>query len=277
MSLCSANSFHFQNPGASSGITVLNAVMADFSYGKHAHEELAIGVTNAGVQDFSCNGRYFSSLPGDIILFNPEDVHNGSPGGGDVLKYTMLYFDTDKFYPLVGCASNGVMTKWRIPQTHFRDAVLRSMLLDISQHAGSLAISALEQEHELYALAVHIAKILGRFHPDGWTNKKDALLLRVRDYIHNNFAEDISIDELSHVANISKYHLIRLFRSQFGLSPHQYILNHRINKVREALKNGVSATDVAHEFGFFDSSHLNRHFKRAYGVTPKQYQLQVQR
>ncbi|WP_051689861.1 AraC family transcriptional regulator [Pelobacter seleniigenes] len=277
MSLSSANSFHFQNPGSSSGITVLNAVMADFSYGKHAHEELAIGVTTAGVQEFSCKGRYFSSLPGDIILFNPEDVHNGSPGGGDVLKYTMLYFDPGKLYPLVGCASNELMTKCRIPQTHFRDAALRSTLLGLSRHAGQLANSPLEQEHELYAVAVHIAKMLGRFHPDGWTNKKDALLLRVRDYIHANIEADISIDELSHVTTMSKYHLIRLFRSQFGLTPHQYILNHRINKVREALKNGVSATSVAHEFGFFDSSHLNRHFKRAYGITPKQYQLQVQR
>ena len=251
--------------------------MADFSYGKHAHEELAIGVTTAGVQEFFCNGRHFRSFPGDIILFNPDDVHNGNPGGGNILKYTMLYFDPDKLSPLVGCASNDMLTKCRIPQTHFRDSALRSMLLAISQHAGEPASSALEQEHELYAVAVQMAKILGRFQPDGWINKKDAFLLTVRDYIHDNIEEDISIDELSHVANMSKYHLIRLFRSQFGLPPHQYILNHRINKAREALKNGVSATDVAHEFGFFDSSHLNRHFKRAYGVTPKQYQLQVQR
>lgn len=276
MSLNLSNSFHFLHAGRSSGITVLNAVMSDFSYGKHAHEELAIGVTIEGVQEFSCNGRAFRSFPGDIILFNPDEVHNGNPGAGNVLKYTMLYFDPDKLYPLVECASNKLMTECRIPKTHFEDPVLRSMLLEITCRASESASSSLEQEHQLYAIAAQISKILGRFQPDGWTNRKDAILMTVRDYIHDNIEEDISIDDLSYVANVSKYHLIRLFRRQFGLTPHQFILNHRINKVREMLKNGMSATHVAHEFGFFDTSHLNRHFKRAYGVTPTQYQAQVQ-
>ena len=276
MSLNLPNSFHFQNAGRSSGITILDAVMSDFSYGKHAHEELAIGVTTEGVQEFFCNGRIFKSFPGDIILFNPDEVHNGNPGAGNILKYTMLYFDPDKVYPLIECASNEVMTEYRIPKTHFKDPALRSTLLDITHHASELASSPLEQEHELYAVAMQISKMLGRFHPAGWTNRKDTLLLTVRDYIHDNIEDDISIDDLSHVANVSKYHLIRLFRRQFGLTPHKYILNHRINRVREALKHGMTATCVAHEFGFFDTSHLNRHFKRAYGVTPGQYQAQVQ-
>lgn len=250
--------------------------MADFSYGKHAHEELAIGVTTEGVQEFTCNGRTFRSFPGDVILFNPDDVHNGNPGIGTVLKYSMLYFDPDKLYPLVECASNQVMKDCRIPETHFKDPVLRAMLLETTRRASEMASSSLDKEHGLYAIAEQISKILGRFQPDGWTNRKDALLLTVRDYIHDNIEEDISIDDLSYVANVSKYHLIRIFRRQFGMTPHKYILNHRINKVREALKKGMSATHVAHEFGFFDTSHLNRHFKRVYGVTPPQYQAQVQ-
>lgn len=277
MSLSLSNSFHFLNAQPSSGITVLNAVMSDFSYGKHAHEELAIGVTTEGIQEFSCNGRTFRSFPGDIILFNPDEAHNGNPGSSNVLKYTMLYFDPDKLYPLIECASNETITECQIPKTHFKDSVLQSMLLEIAHRAGEFESSSLEQEHELYSIATHISQILGKFRPDGWTNRKDALLMSVRDYIHDNIEENISIEDLSHVANLSKYHLIRIFRSQFGLTPHKYILNHRINKVREALKKGLSATRVAHEFSFFDSSHLNRHFKRAYGVTPKQYQSQVQR
>jgi AraC-like DNA-binding protein len=276
MALNLSNSFHFLKAGRSSGITVLNAVMSDFSYGKHAHEELAIGVTTEGVQEFFCKGRTFRSFPGDVILFNPDEVHNGNPGAGNVLKYTMLYFDPAKLYPLVECASDKVMTDFRIPETHFRNSALRSILLEITCHAREMASSSLEQEHELYAVAAQISKILGRFQSDGWTNRKDVLLMTVRDYIHDNIEEDISIDDLSYMANVSKYHLIRIFRRQFGLTPHKYILNHRINKVREMLQNGMSATHVAHEFGFFDTSHLNRHFKRAYGVTPTQYQAQVQ-
>lgn len=277
MSLSLSNSFHFMDAGRSAGITVLNAVMSDFSYGKHAHEELAIGVTTEGVQEFFCGGRTFRSFLGDIILFNPGEVHNGNPGTGNVLKYTMLYFDPEKLYPLVGCASHETMMECRIPETHFEDPVFRSMLLDVADHFNELAGNPLEQDHRLYELAAQISKILGRFQPDRWTHRKDVLLMTVRDYIHDNIEEEITIDDLSCVANVSKYHLIRLFRRQFGLTPHKYILNHRINRVREELNHGLSATHVAHEFGFFDTSHLNRHFKRAYGVTPKQYQTQMQR
>ena len=272
-----SNRFNFQKAGHSSGITVLNAVMSDFSYGKHAHEELAIGVTTEGVQEFFCDGQTYRSYPGDIILFNPDEVHTGNPGTGAVLKYTMLYLDPDKLYPLIECASDKAIEDFRIPRTHFKDPALRSMLLEIScRSRESASFSTLEQEHALYALATQISKILGSFQLNGWTNRKDAFLMVVRDYIHDHIEDDITIDDLSHVANISKYHLIRIFRRQFGLTPHKYIMNHRINKVRNALKSGVSATQVAHEFGFFDTSHLNRHFKQAYGVTPKQYQAQIQ-
>ena len=272
-----SNHFHFRKAGHSSGITVLDAVLSDFSYSRHAHEELSIGVTTGGVQEFFCNGRLFRSHPGDIILFNPGEAHTGNPGTGDVLKYKMLYIDPDKLYPLVECAGHQAMTDFRIPQTHFKDPVLRAILLEITCRTGELTrFSILEQEHVLYVLAARIAGILGNFQLDDWTNRIDALLMIVRDYIHDNIQEDITIEDLSRVANISKFHLIRIFRRQFGLTPHKYIINHRINKVRNALKKGTSATHVAHEFGFFDTSHLNRHFKQAYGVTPTQYQTQIQ-
>ena len=273
-----SNKFHFQKAGHTSGITVLDAVLSDFSYSKHAHEELSIGLTTEGVQEFFCEGRTFRSYPGDIILFNPGEVHTGNPGTGDVLKYKMLYFDQDKIFPLVESLSNKTTKDFRIPKTHFKDPVLRDILLKITCRAKEPEnYSILEQEHALYLLAAHITKILGTLHLDGLTSRKDSLLMVVRDYIHDNIQEDITIDDLSHVANISKFHLIRLFSRQFGLTPHKYIVNHRINKVRNALKRGMSATHVAQEFGFFDTSHLNRHFKKAYGVTPTQYQTQIQK
>lgn len=273
-----SNNFNFQKVGHSSGITVLDAVLSDFSYSRHAHEELSIGVTTEGVQEFFCNGRTFRSYPGDIILFNPGEVHTGNPGTGDILKYKMLYFDTDKLCPLVKSVSNKAMKDFRIPQTHFRDPILRAMLLEITCRTNEPAsFSTLEQEYALYELAAQISRILGNFQLDGLTGRKDALLMMVRDYIHDNIQEEITIDDLSHVANISKFHLIRIFSRQFGLTPHKYIMNHRINKVRNELKKGLSATHAAHKFGFFDTSHLNRHFKQMYGITPTQYQTQIQR
>ncbi|GGC89392.1 hypothetical protein GCM10011382_19570 [Vreelandella lutescens] len=62
-------------------LTVLKAAIEDFSYDRHAHEEYAFGVTLAGRQDFFSGGQFHRSPPGNVILFNPEEVHDGHSGG----------------------------------------------------------------------------------------------------------------------------------------------------------------------------------------------------
>ena len=63
-----------------------------------------------------------------------------------------------------------------------------------------------------------------------------------------------------------------MFRRQFGITPHQYIVNNRINRAREALESGALLEDVVFDYRFSDLSHFNRRFKPIYGTTPKQYQ-----
>ena len=72
-------------------------------------------------------------------------------------------------------------------------------------------------------------------------------------------------------------YFIRLFRAQFGITPYQYVLNCRINHARKALQLGSNATLAALDSGFADVSHLNRNFKKMFGMTPKQFQLQWSR
>jgi AraC-like DNA-binding protein len=256
---------------------VLNAVMFDFSYTKHAHEELALGVTMEGVQEFTCNGSQFRSHPGNIILFNPGDVHTGNPGNGEALVYTMLYLDTKDFYPLLWSTTESDQTQFRFAETHFKDAVLQSLILELARIIADNKRLSVEYGHCRYQIAERLAQRIRLSSTDSRTRNKDTLLLKVQNYIHDNIIEDISIDDLSQVANISKYHFIRMFRNQFGLTPHKYILNLKVNKARTFLETGTPPSEVAQEFGFFDVSHLNRHFKRSFGITPKQYQLQLKR
>ncbi len=269
------NQFQFKNARKTDGMTVLNAVMSDFSYSPHAHEDIALGVTLEGIQEFSCNGKGFKSNPGNIILFNAEDVHDGNPGGDSTLKYTMLYINPREFLPLMASTVQIFDTDLRFPETNFEDTTLQHLILEISNLVAGNDTTSFQYEHCLYRIAKRLTQRMGRFHPDAWRKNKDKLLLRARDYIHDNVENDISINDLSKVANISKFHFIRLFRSQFGLTPHQYILNHKINRAKLALKSGRPPSHVAQDFGFFDVSHLNRHFKRSFGITPKQYQHQL--
>lgn len=92
-----------------------------------------------------------------------------------------------------------------------------------------------------------------------------------RDYIHDNFERDISLEQLAQVANISRFHLLRLFRQQYGFSPHMYHLQVRVNRAKLLLHQNVSLAEIAQRTGFFDQSHFGAWFKRLVGVSPGQY------
>lgn len=275
MAAAQSNSFRFMRSTSDVHMTVLRAVMSDFSYVKHAHDELALGVTLHGIQEFSCNGQLFRSASGDIICFNPGEVHNGNPGDCDPLKYVMLYLEPEDLRDFMGSVATHHISDVWVPETHFHDAFLRFLILEASQLAPSAERFPLEYEHAVFKIAERLAWRQGLVRPELWQRRKDSLFAKVMDYVHEMIGEEISVEDLSSLVHMSKFHFIRLFRTQFGLTPHQFILNQRVNRAREALTKGGRPSDVAQDFGFFDGSHLNRHFKRIYGITPKQYQIQL--
>jgi AraC family transcriptional regulator len=90
------------------------------------------------------------------------------------------------------------------------------------------------------------------------------------DYIQDNLAGEISLNELADYLGISRYYFCRLFKQSTGLSPHQYVIQQRVERAKQLLqRRGMSIADVAQACGFAHQSHLNRHFKRLTGVTPK--------
>ncbi|NEQ23209.1 MAG: helix-turn-helix transcriptional regulator, partial [Microcoleus sp. SIO2G3] len=96
---------------------------------------------------------------------------------------------------------------------------------------------------------------------------------RVRDYLEANYTENVTLEQLSAVANLSPFYLLRTFRKQVGLPPHGYLNQVRLVRAKSLLAQGCQIAQVAHETGFTDQSHLTRHFKRMVGVTPGQYQI----
>ena len=70
---------------------------------------------------------------------------------------------------------------------------------------------------------------------------------------------------------MSPYYFSRLFKQSTGLSPYQYIIQSRVDRAKRLLDQGLAIADIAYSVGFASQSHLNRHFKRLVGVTPKAF------
>ncbi len=92
-------------------------------------------------------------------------------------------------------------------------------------------------------------------------------------YIDENFEKKITLSDMESIAGTTKFHLIRCFNSQIGMTPHQYLAARRINNVQVLIQKSVSILEAALESGFCDQSHLNRVFLRYLGVTPGQYKM----
>lgn len=78
-------------------------------------------------------------------------------------------------------------------------------------------------------------------------------------------------DQLSNDFFISKYHMIRVFKSNFGLTPHQYQMQNKVRLAKELLKDYDTIVEVALDAGFCDQSHLNKWFKKFVGINPSEY------
>ncbi len=89
--------------------------------------------------------------------------------------------------------------------------------------------------------------------------------------MNDNYAENISLEELARIAKFSPFYLNRAFRKQIGIPPHAYQTQIRIQKAKALLKSNLSISQVAVKTGFSSQSHFGWHFKRVMGVTPKQY------
>ncbi|MEH1829264.1 MAG: AraC family transcriptional regulator [Nostoc sp.] len=141
--------------------------------------------------------------------------------------------------------------------------------LESGKIGGDLLIDSLKT-----TLAIHLLRNYCSTQPklssysDGLSQRT---LQKITDYIHDYLYQDLKLIELSTIAQLSPYYFLRLFKQRMGITPHQYILQRRIEKAKHLLQHSnLSIADIATQTGFSDQSHLTKCFKRQVGVTPKQ-------
>lgn len=101
-------------------------------------------------------------------------------------------------------------------------------------------------------------------------------LNRARDQLMSSGPETLSLEQLADTACLSKYHFLRLFKAAYGITPHQFQLNLRINKARKLLtQTHLNIQEIAWTIGSEDPASFSRQFRKQVGVYPSQYRLQT--
>jgi AraC family transcriptional regulator len=96
-------------------------------------------------------------------------------------------------------------------------------------------------------------------------------LQQVLDYINTHLNRDLSLVQIAGVINISPTYFASLFKRATGISPHQYVIQQRVERAKLLLsKTDLMIADIALQVGFSSQSHLTQQFKRLTSMTPKQ-------
>jgi AraC-like DNA-binding protein len=105
-----------------------------------------------------------------------------------------------------------------------------------------------------------------KYYNDMFDNK--LIVKRSLELINDCIDENISLDRLALNCNLSKYHFLRVFKKEIGLTPHSFIINERLNRANNLIKNGKTISEASLLVGFNDQSHFTRNFKKYFGYTP---------
>lgn len=97
------------------------------------------------------------------------------------------------------------------------------------------------------------------------------VLRRIDEWVEANMHETLSLEDMADQAGLSSFHFHRMFRLSRGLSPHAWVTERRASRAKVLLRTDQPISQIAAACGFSHQSHLNRVFKRAFGVTPAQY------
>ncbi|MGP6427415.1 helix-turn-helix domain-containing protein [Pseudomonas pharyngis] len=239
-------------------------------YSRHSHAHFSIGAITAGRSTYVHEQSSFEVAAGTVVLMNPGDVHACNPIGDQPWSYLMLYVETPWLTDLQHQLGFSAELEFRrFADTHLNDARLfrdlnglYSVLVDDQQDVLCKQSAAVEFFSELQLRLNPIEPPL---------REPNCKLERAADFIRQHCTVLLSLDDICAAAELSPSYLIRAFKQHFGMTPHAFLVNQRIQFARERLRRGQLIADVALEAGFADQAHFQRAFKQHLAATPGQY------
>ncbi|RYJ07156.1 MAG: AraC family transcriptional regulator [Actinomycetales bacterium] len=243
------------------GVTeVLHAHFTEHAYPAHVHGTWTLLLVDTGGVDYALDGRPHRAAPGSVTVLPPDVPHDGRAIHVDGFDKRVLYLEqTWLDAGLVGPAVSAPL-------------VGADLARSVSRLHDALELGdSLEAESRLALVSEEIGGRLDLWRPPVSRRQGRGVAREVRDRLDACGAEAPTLVEMAAELGVDPTHVVRAFRREYGIPPHQYLTGRRVDRARRLLLAGEAAADVAVEVGFHDQSHLIRHFRRVLGVTPRAY------
>lgn len=240
-------------------------------YQTHTHDEYAFGTIDAGQAVYSHGTQRTALRPGMTVMMEPGLAHACNPDAQQAWSYRMLFVDAQwvhqSFLPLADAPQHPARLK--LAQHATEHAAVYKALSRIADAVATHGADALEVDEWLLRFIARHA-LLPRATPTESGSGAQALHA-VRAMICAQLERNLSLEQMAQTAGCSGYQLIRKFKQAFGQTPHAFQIDQRLNRAKILLKQGAGLSDVAHQLGFADQAHFQRHFKQRHATTPGNY------
>jgi AraC-like DNA-binding protein len=244
-------------------------------YAPHVHEEYAVGACTAGREVIRYRGTLHYAGPGSVVVLEPGEAHTGAPADPPDFTYRVMY-------PAAALLTEGPLAEGaRVPR--FREPVIADpglaaelRRLHAALGAGLSRTQPLEAESRLSWLLGELVRRHASPSCDFEIRGAGRVARLVMTQLADRLVSPPALAEIAAETGLSRYQLIRSFRTEVGMPPYAWLAQHRVAQARGLLERGCRPAEAAALTGFADQAHLTRWFRRVVGVTPGVYRNSVQ-
>ncbi len=256
------------------GIDICRVARSDHHFPEHFHDDLyIISLIMSGNCYCLGKGRQDeASVAGNVTLINPGQIHSGAPADDSRLDYAICHLSLEAMAGLVRETGSG-------PRPEFTKALVNDpKTTALMTHFFKTMISSqdsLEKESLMVAVSHFILSRYGLESGQGRDHRlRHQPVARAREILSCELDRKLALENVAQTVGLSRYHFLRTFKRETGLSPHHYRTLKRVEAAKTLLSDGMPQVQVALETGFTDQSHFSNTFRRYVGATPKQYLAQ---
>lgn len=251
------------------GLSLLSADLTTHEYPPHTHDALLVAVTEAGGSEIGAHGGPQEVHGAALLVVNPAEAHSSRMRRSTRWRYRSFYLEEDALRDVL--TGLGVD---RLPAFAQNVVADRDLIQDfLALHRGLEGAGDPLRRREL--LVGTFGRLVRRYGSLGARVAVPpgdrALLARAVGVLRQRYAEPVTLAELAEAAGLTQYQLIGLFRRGTGLTPHAYLTQLRLEVARDRLRRAAPIAEAALAAGFYDQAALTRHFKRRFGITPRQF------
>lgn len=248
----------------------------------HMHNEIEIHQIRSGTLYAEISGKSYTLNPGDILIINPYELHQGVIPIDGVTSYTCVVFDPCYFSGCCGMAGEDVR---RISAGELQFPTVIDAHAPIAAELGTI----LDDIHTSYTGAVcggsgedcmltaAVVRLLGTllqkipmFTGGDAVERRIRFIHSIQPYVEQYFRSNLTTERIASSLGYNKSYFCTLFKQNFGMSFLQYLNERRIQYAMIWYKDRP-LTQIAEAIGFTDYSYFARVFKKHTGMTPREY------